>query len=172
MLTIRNNIFETNSSSTHSYVYDLSNNFVDHDAIIEQLKIKNGILIINGSNESSQPICTISSIRTKLSLIATAIVANDDKNLQAIFEETIVEYLPEIKKFKYNVILAGKRRNASFNPNMMKACFNYDSKCNESSLKLAYLTNKKLNKILLDKKYMKMFLFGKTSMAWGMIEFV
>jgi len=163
MLTIRNNIFETNSSSTHSFVFDLSTTFEDKQTVIKQLNIVNGKLIIDGC-KICKPNAYIVNVNDKFSLIATEIVANNNKQLKKCFEETVKDYLPEITEFKYNVIFAGTKRNANYFPLWLNSRQDYES---SNSLK----EGKLIEVLLKDQQYMKQFLFGNKSYIEGVISF-
>jgi len=166
MLTIRNNLFETNSSSTHSFSFRLSFALISVEEALEQLDIKDGVLKIPGSVKC-HALCFVSKLPDKLSLIATHIEANDDEKLKTVFEDTIKKYLPSINQIEYNVIFSGKARNACYNPYLIDSDinYNYTDEIEEDD------QDSELRELLFNPKYMKMFLFGAKSSIEGKVDY-
>ena len=170
MLTIRNNIFETNSSSSHSFSYYIDDGLHAPEECYRQLQplIKDGTLTINGIMMGN-PECAFRSLESKLAIVGVIIAATDNEKLKAVFEKVVKEYLPIIKEIKYNCILAGKNINASYNPYMLSTDVS-----NENWLDLdnnEEPESSEFNKVIESPPYMRCFLFGMTSSLEGGITY-
>lgn len=168
MLTIRQNIFETNSSSTHCFVYTLAKG--TSSEYVKELRsfVKDGTLKIDGIDDVSFE-CSLYELYTKLQIIATEITANDDEILLDLFEKVLKEQCPEIKRIVYNVILAGKNRNSCYNPKMLHTFYTFSDKGQTCE----YFTKSELSLydlIVADSEQLRLFLFGKSFVDCGEFE--
>jgi len=172
VLIIRNNIFETNSSSAHAFTFYLDKNIRNIKNITQELDIVDNILTINGSDNTVDPNGMIFKIADKMAFIGTIIIANDDQELKNTFETIIKNFLVEIKEIKYNIIFAGKNRNASFSPFAFNAIEAESEFLDKEYLLSEHIIKDKTELVLFSDlikypKYMEQFLFGKTSSIEG-----
>ena len=127
----------------------------------KELKIKNdGILtiqgIMTGDGEASYQL-----IKHKLSVIGVTIVATENEELKTTFENTIKEYLSQIKEIKYDCIFTGKNINACYNPSLV------NTKMKEGDYLPKYTKNDFIKLVQNDADQMKSFLFCNESSLYG-----
>ena len=97
MLTIRQNVFETNSSSTHS----VSLNFSACSILGSYPPDKKGIITLNGGDFASA--CdSIYSIGEKLNFVAVCIHVLGDEEIKERFERIVKEHTGA-KEIKYDI---------------------------------------------------------------------
>lgn len=166
MLTIRQNIFETNSSSTHCFAYNLADK-ISKKQKNESLKvlnqyIKDGLLIVNGISDNSfkDMQCSFVGIYEKIQIVATEFVANDDQKLLNIFEKVIKEQCPEIEQIVYNIVFSGTNRNAWYYPYSIKT----NCKLPHSDIYLENDNETLYEQFIKNPEILKLFLFGDSKL--------
>ena len=144
MENIRQGVFETNSSSSHSFSVHVAT-----EGVLETLSLnKDGVLVLNGG-DFSQAEFVIRSTLDKANAIAVYIVMTEDEVVKANFEKVVLKHTGA-SSIEYNIALQGKKynsymssefkdylleavgckrdiKNFVFNPNSaMSASFGYD----------------------------------------------
>jgi hypothetical protein len=154
MINIRNNVFETNSSSTHS-VSLLFNEKDDFEYISPN---KDGQIILNGGDFSCTELC-VSSTLNKLNFIAVYITVFGNEKLKEKFE-SIVKEQTGAKEIIYNINMSyfnGKKANSFFSTEYRDPFCDYsDDDDYDNSYEGISLLD-----ILEDEKMLKFFLFNK-----------
>jgi hypothetical protein len=148
MINIRNNVFETNSSSTHT----VSLLFNEKDDFEDISPNKDGQIILNGGDFSCTELC-ISSTLNKLNFIAVYMKVFGDKNLKERFESIIKEQTGA-KEIIYNINMLyfdDKKADSFFSTEYTNSFCYYDDNDHHVSL-LDILKNKEMLKIFLFNK--------------------
>ena len=152
MINIRRNVFETNSSSSHSITLNFSNS---KDEDLEPFDPnEDGMIVLEGENFTGTSFEVVGT-HSKMNLVATYITVYNDVELKKRFEKVVLEHTGA-KGIVYDVRLQatdGKPPNAFFMPKIMNAYnYSYDEEedC-EAEIDLEYL--------LEDDGRLKKFLF-------------
>ena len=143
MENIRQGVFETNSSSSHSFSVHVAT-----EGVLETLPLnKDGVLVLNGGDFSLAEFVVRSTL-DKANAIAVYIVLTEDEVVKANFEKVVLKHTGA-SSIQYNITLQGKLhshmssrfeeylfeavgskrdiKNFVFNPNSsMSASFGYD----------------------------------------------
>lgn len=168
MLTIRQNIFETNSSSTHCFAFNLADDISKEqqeknaDTLHYHIKAKGTILIIDGISDEvmCREECYFTNVYEKMQLVANEIIANEDSGLEEIFNDVIKEQFPQIKQIEYNIVFAGRNRNTVYNP----TAINTDCIFSDNEDYLDYSKKTLYEMFVTDPKTLKLFLFGNSEL--------
>ena len=154
MINIRRNVFETNSSSTHSISLRFSDNKIN-DLLVSD---ENGELLIEGEDFTGIEF-KISGAKSKVALIATYVRVNGDDKVKERFEEVLKEHTGA-KKISYDIRffkqLNGQSANTFYCPDIENTYYNDDND-----------NEKEFKDILNSKKKMAFFLFGKGNFIEG-----
>ena len=124
MINIRKNVFETNSSSSHSFTLHYSNVECELNTIIPDQDGK--IVFIGGNFTGSE--YDLNTPMDKANVIATMIVVYNDNALKERFERIVKEHTGA-SELVYDIRLKaedGQLPNTYFNPSLNSA-YRYDS---------------------------------------------
>jgi hypothetical protein len=151
MINIRKNVFETNSSSSHSITLNFNNSDDDLESFEPN---EEGMIVITGEDFTGTSF-SVSGTQSKMNLIATYFTVYGDNELKERFEKVVLEHTGA-KGITYNIRLTtvdSNPPNAFFMPKIMNAyCYSYNEDDDtEGELYLDYL--------LEDDDRLKKFLF-------------
>jgi len=156
MINIRQNVFETNSSSSHSFT--LTFNALDKAMLGTIAPNEKGQIVFTGGNFTGSEFA-VGSPQNKANLIAANIVVYGDADLKERFEKVIKEHTgaTEIIYDVRPMIIDGKTPNTFYSPkfNHMYS-YHYDEETDEES-EISF------NDILADDKLMKTFIFSDSA---------
>lgn len=165
MINIRSNVFETNSSSSHS----VSLHFPLSDkGMLETVKLgAKGNLVLNGGDFASTEI-DLESAMDKINFVAVYIMVYGDEDLKARFESVVREHTGA-SEIKYNIRFTyaeGKKANTFFSPEYFNTedCGYYGEYCDfeiddEDEIEIKSHKCIQFNDILKDDNKLKVFLF-------------
>jgi hypothetical protein len=152
MINVRNNIFETNSSSTHSVSLYLSDNDI-FDTIIPN---SDGQIVLTGGDFASVEF-DVYNVEKRINLIAAYIVAFCHNDVLSLFEKVVKEHTgaTHIIYDIHFVYINGKPANTFLSPEVND---NYDN------------NNIHIYNIVNNEQHLKSFIFGKGSYLNSSIE--
>ena len=167
MINIRKNVFETNSSSSHSITLNFNNS---KEEVLEPFDPnEEGIIVLKGENFTGTSFAVYGP-QSKMNLIATYIVVYNNVELKERFEKVILEHTGA-KKIVYDIRLQAiddKPPNAFFMPKIMGAyLYLYDEEADvEEEIYFDF------DDLLKDEDKLKKFLFLKSAsidseIKWG-----
>lgn len=164
MLNIRNNVFETNSSSSHSIIL----RFPQKDKLLLEPLVPNkkGQIILNGGNFASIEF-DVHSMMSKLNMIAVYITVTNDKDLKNRFEKVVKEY-SGASEIIYNIRMSAtddNPTNSYWSPQIMRAHnYYYDNETDEE-------TDELIEEIIKNEESLKTFLFSKNAFIFSEIKY-
>lgn len=156
-INIRSNVFETNSSSSHSFSLKFS---IENDSILETIKPnKKGQIILTGGNYTYSEF-SITTPLEKANVIAANIVVFGNKDLKERFEKIMKEHTGATE-IVYDIRLMatedGKQPNTFYCPRINSACaYCYDEDADDE-IEISF------ESILVDESLLKQFIFNDTS---------
>lgn len=113
MINTRLNVFETNSSSSHSFTISISTSGV-LETIAPNSK---GEIVLKGGDFSRSEFY-IQSALEKANAIAVFCVVTEDSNVKEMFEEMMLKHTGA-SSLKYDIILTGPDRNSYLSKKVM-----------------------------------------------------
>ena len=157
MINIRQNVFETNSSSSHSF--SLTFNGSKKDSVLGTIAPnENGQIVFTGGNFIGSSF-NLSSPQSKANLIAARIIVYGDFNLKERFEKVIKEHTgaTEIVYDVRPVAVDGKEPNTFYSPRIDSMySYHYDEETEEES-EIGF------DEILADNNLIKIFIFSNNA---------
>lgn len=120
MINIRKNVFETNSSSTHSISLEFPE---ESSGVLETIKLDaNSNIVLKGGDFTGAELCVSGSLN-KANLIAVYLTAFGDEDLKNKFEKVLLEHTGA-KGIVYNITMQytnGVPANSFLDPSIMGA---------------------------------------------------
>jgi hypothetical protein len=106
MKNIRQGVFETNSSSSHSFSV-----YIETEGVLETLPVnKDGVIVFDGGDYSDAEFSFYTAL-DKANAIAVYIVLTDDEVVKANFEKVVLKHTGA-SHIEYDIVLQGKKLNS------------------------------------------------------------
>jgi len=106
MENIRQGVFETNSSSSHSFSVHVAT-----EGVLDTLPVnKDGTIVFNGGDYSEAEF-TVYKALDKANAVAVYIALTDDKVVKKAFEKVVLNHTGA-SRIEYNIFLQGKKLNS------------------------------------------------------------
>lgn len=157
MINIRQNVFETNSSSSHSFSLKFKKK--SGDSILNTITPdENGMIVFTGGNFTKSEF-SIKTPQQKANLIAANIVVYGNDELKGRFEKVVKEHTgaTEVVYDIRTMAANGSQPNTFYSPRVNSAySYYYDEETDEESE--IYFSD-----ILADNDLMKSFIFSDSS---------
>lgn len=153
MINIRQNVFETNSSSSHSFSLSFHD---DPDITQTIIPNENGQILFTGGNFTRSEFSILSSL-DKANAVATYIIVYGDEKLKERFEKVVKEHTSAID-ILYDIRLTGtsdQPPNTFYCPRLGSAYSYYYDEEKDEEFEISF------KEILSDEKLLKTFLFSK-----------
>ncbi len=174
-INIRKNVFETNSSSSHSVTMHYP--FVETEDF-DTIKLdNNGNLVLNGGDFASTEIYLDNSL-VKINYVAAHIMVHGDEEIKERFESVLKEQTGA-KKIVYNIRFTysdGQKANTFFSPEYSYPIDNgYYGECGYEDYESEEIEEREsdpvsFEDILMDKNKLKIFLFSKEANVYSEIS--
>lgn len=174
-INIRKNVFETNSSSSHSVTMHFP---LAETEALDTIELEDGNLILNGGDFASTEI-NLNKPLIKINYIAAHILVYGNEETKAMFESIVKEHT-RAKNIIYNLRFTysdGQKANTFFSPEYAypedngyygeDRCEDYEpEEIEEKESNPVFLKD-----ILMDKNKLKTFLFHKKASVFAEISY-